>query len=156
MKYIVLCLVALITFSCNLDDGNGTPPEAIDFRAQNEEEIIDYLSENELVSQTTASGLHFIIENQGDGDKPTASSNVSVVYRGTFLNGNVFDESTAEGIAIGLDRVILGWREGIPLFNVGGKGTLIIPAHLAYGSFNTNGIPGGSVLVFDIELLAVN
>jgi len=137
------------------DDKTPTVVEPIDYTAINEEEINAYLVANELESQTTASGLHYIIENQGDGAQPSATSNVTVAYRGYFLDGTVFDQST-DGLSIGLDQVIAGWTEGIPLFNVGGNGVLLIPSHLAYGSFDFNGIPGGSVLVFDIELISVN
>ncbi|TDS15174.1 FKBP-type peptidyl-prolyl isomerase-like protein [Maribacter caenipelagi] len=154
MKYITLLLLVTTMISCGSDD-KTTPLEAIDYTAINEEEINAYLTANELESQTTASGLHYIIENQGDGAKPSASSNVTVAYRGYFLNGTVFDQST-DGLSIGLDQVIAGWTEGIPLFNEGGNGVLLIPSHLAYGSFDFNGIPGGSVLVFDIELISVN
>ena len=52
--------------------------------------------------------------------------------------------------------MISGWTEGIPLFNEGGNGILLIPAHLGYGSFDVNGIPGGSVLIFEVELISVN
>lgn len=154
MKYIAILLLVTTMISCGSDD-KTTPLEAIDYTAINEEEINAYLTANELESQTTASGLHYIIENQGDGAKPSASSNVTVAYRGYFLNGTVFDQST-DGLSIGLDQVIAGWTEGIPLFNEGGNGVLLIPSHLAYGSFDFNGIPGGSVLVFDIELISVN
>ena len=154
MKYIAILLLVTTMISCGSDD-KTTPFEAIDYTAINEEEINAYLTANELKSQTTASGLHYIIENQGDGAKPSASSNVTVAYRGYFLNGTVFDQST-DGLSIGLDQVIAGWTEGIPLFNEGGNGVLLIPSHLAYGSFDFNGIPGGSVLIFDIELISVN
>jgi len=137
------------------DDKTPSVVEPIDYTAINEEEINAYLIANELESQTTASGLHYIIENQGDGAQPSATSNVTVAYRGYFLDGTVFDQST-DGLSIGLDQVIAGWTEGIPLFNEGGNGVLLIPSHLAYGSFDFNGIPGGSVLVFDIELISVN
>jgi len=137
------------------DDKTPTVVEPIDYTVINEEEINAYLVANELESQTTASGLHYIIENQGDGAQPSATSNVTVAYRGYFLDGTVFDQST-DGLSIGLDQVIAGWTEGIPLFNEGGNGVLLIPSHLAYGSFDFNGIPGGSVLVFDIELISVN
>ncbi len=137
------------------DDKTPTVVEPIDYTAINEEEINAYLVANELESQITSSGLHYIIENQGDGAQPSATSNVTVAYRGYFLDGTVFDQST-DGLSIGLDQVIAGWTEGIPLFNEGGNGVLLIPSHLAYGSFDFNGIPGGSVLVFDIELISVN
>ena len=156
MKYIAILLLVTTMVSCgSSDDAKPIVVEPIDYTTINEEEINAYLTANDLVSQTTASGLHYIIENQGDGAKPTATSNVTVAYRGYFLNGNVFDQST-EGLAIGLDQVIAGWTEGIPLFNEGGNGVLLVPSHLGYGSFDYSSIPGGSVLVFDIELLSVN
>ncbi|WP_036154713.1 FKBP-type peptidyl-prolyl cis-trans isomerase [Maribacter forsetii] len=156
MKYLVLFFLATTMVSClSSDDKTPTVVEPIDYTAINEEEINAYLVVNELESQTTASGLHYIIENQGDGAQPSATSNVTVAYRGYFLDGTVFDQST-DGLSIGLDQVIAGWTEGIPLFNEGGNGVLLIPSHLAYGSFDFNGIPGGSVLVFDIELISVN
>ncbi|MCX6297073.1 MAG: FKBP-type peptidyl-prolyl cis-trans isomerase, partial [Bacteroidetes bacterium] len=60
-----------------------------------------------------------------------------------------------EGITFGLNEVIKGWTEGIPYFKKGGKGKLIIPADLGYGSDDYNGIPGNSVLIFDIKLIDV-
>ena len=155
MKKLCLLLLVATAFSCKLDSNND-PLEPIDFRAENEEQITDYLAANDLVATKTASGLYYIIENQGDGAKPTATSNVTVAYKGYFLNGTVFDQSNADGISFGLNQVISGWTEGIPLFNEGGNGVLLIPSHLGYGSFNSNGIPGGSVLVFDVNLISVN
>lgn len=157
MKYIAFLFLLTSLVSCKLSDDTNTTTvvEPIDYTETNEAEINAYLEDNSLESQKTASGLHYIIENQGDGAAPTATSNVTVAYKGYFLNGTVFDQSE-EGITIGLDQVISGWTEGIQLFNEGGNGMLLIPAHLGYGSFDYNGIPGGSVLVFDIELLSVN
>ncbi|VXC28723.1 FKBP-type peptidyl-prolyl cis-trans isomerase [Maribacter litoralis] len=157
MKYIAFLFLLTSLVSCKLSDDTNTTTvvEPIDYTETNEAEINAYLEDNSLESQKTASGLHYIIENQGEGAAPTATSNVTVAYKGYFLNGTVFDQSE-EGITIGLDQVISGWTEGIQLFNEGGNGMLLIPAHLGYGSFDYNGIPGGSVLVFDIELLSVN
>ncbi|SIQ62286.1 FKBP-type peptidyl-prolyl cis-trans isomerase [Maribacter ulvicola] len=156
MKYLILLFITTTMVSClSSDDKDPINVDPIDYTTINEEEIKTYLTANDLESQTTASGLHYIIENQGDGVKPSASSNVTVIYKGYFLDGTVFDQNTA-GLAIGLNQVIKGWTEGIQLFNEGGKGILLVPSHLAYGSFNYNGIPGGSVLIFDIELKSVN
>lgn len=93
---------------------------------------------------------------QGTGTQPTAASNVTVAYKGYFTNGNVFDQSKAEGISFGLNQVIKGWTEGIPYFKTGGSGVLLIPSHLGYGSTNNGPIPGGSVLIFDVKLISVN
>jgi FKBP-type peptidyl-prolyl cis-trans isomerase FkpA len=100
--------------------------------------------------------LYYVINNTGTGAQPSASSNVTVAYKGYFTNGNVFDKSDASGISFPLQNVIKGWTEGIPLFKEGGNGILLIPSHLGYGSSNGNGIPGGSVLVFDVKLIKVN
>jgi len=157
MKYPAFLLLVLLIASCKLDSSNEVEPtEPIDYEAQNEEQIMTYLEANDLVSQKTLSGLHYIVENQGDGAQPIATSNVTVAYKGYFLNGSVFDQSSEAGISIGLNQVIKGWTEGIPYFNEGGNGVLLIPAHLGYGSFNSNGIPGGSVLLFDVNLISVN
>ena len=104
------------------------------------ETVTDYTAKNE----------------QGTGTQPTAASNVTVAYKGYFTNGNVFDQSKAEGISFGLNQVIKGWTEGIPYFKAGGSGVLLVPAHLGYGSYNYGPIPGGSVLIFDVKLISVN
>jgi len=87
---------------------------------------------------------------------PTFTDNVTVAYKGYFLDGSVFDQSNEAGISFNLQGVISGWTEGITYFKEGGSGMLLIPAHLGYGSYNFNGIPGGSVLVFEVNLISVN
>ncbi len=156
MKYIALLFMAITMVSCLSNDNDPVTTEPVDYTEINEKEINEYLTANELNSETTASGLHYIIENLGDGPKPASgTANVTVAYKGYFLDGTVFDQNN-NGFNTDLNKVIAGWTEGIQLFNEGGSGVLLIPAHLGYGSFDFNGIPGGSVLIFDIELLSVN
>lgn len=88
--------------------------------------------------------------------QPTAASNVTVAYKGYFTSGTVFDQSPSAGISFGLNNVIKGWTEGIPYFKAGGSGILLIPSSLGYGSSDYSGIPGGSVLIFDVNLISVN
>jgi FKBP-type peptidyl-prolyl cis-trans isomerase FkpA len=153
MKYILTSLLALILFiSCNSNDD----PKKTDYTADNEKEIVDYIAKNKLTAQRTDSGLYYVINEPGDGAQPTASSNVTVAYKGYYSNGSVFDQSKAAGISFGLNQVIKGWTEGIPYFKVGGSGILLVPSHLGYGPFDYNGIPGGSVLIFDVKLISVN
>ncbi|ASV32260.1 FKBP-type peptidyl-prolyl cis-trans isomerase [Maribacter cobaltidurans] len=156
MKNITYLLLLVLITSCNLDSGNEVYIDPVDYTALNDKQITDYLTANDLEAEKTASGLYYTIENPGDGAQPTATSNVTVAYKGYYLNGTVFDQSPEDGITIGLNRVIKGWTEGIPYFKEGGNGTLFIPSHLGYGSYDYNGIPGGSVLIFDIKLLSVN
>ena len=152
MKQLLSTLLVLTLFiSCSKDTKTVT-----DYTAKNEQEIKDYLAKNNLTAQRSTSGLYYIINEQGTGTQPTAASNVTVAYKGYFTNGNVFDQSKAEGISFGLNQVIKGWTEGIPYSKTGGSGVLLIPSHLGYGSTNNGPIPGGSVLIFDVKLISVN
>ncbi len=115
--------------------------------------IEEYLAAKNLVAESTASGLHYIIEEPGTGGHPSKEDKVTVHYKGYFFDGNVFDETTTSPITFPLDGVILGWQEGIPLFQKGGKGKLLIPSGLAYGPSGRNEIPPRTPLIFDVELV---
>lgn len=118
------------------------------------EKIEDYLAKNNLVAQSTASGLYYIITQEGTGDHPTLQSTVKVRYKGYRLNGDVFDQTSGTSTAtFPLTQLILGWQEGIPLLKKGGKGTFFCPSDLAYGSQQVGDIPPNSVLIFEIELV---
>lgn len=152
MKYSPYVALLFLFVACIGDKKS----DKIDFKAQNEEEITKYIADNNLVAQRSDSGLYFIVDAVGSGAKPSATSNVTVAYKGYFLDGSVFDESDAQGISFGLQRVIKGWTEGITYFKEGGNGMLLVPAHLGYGSIDKRGIPGGSVLIFEVKLISVN
>lgn len=115
--------------------------------------IEQYLADNGLTAQSTASGLHYIIEDAGSGGHPTVANEVSVLYKGYFLDGTVFDQTQGQSITFPLANVITGWQEGIPLFQKGGKGVLLLPSALAYGKYPPSGIPKNAVLIFDVELV---
>jgi FKBP-type peptidyl-prolyl cis-trans isomerase len=154
MKHLFAALLALTLFiSCTKDVEPTTP---IDYTAKNEQEIKDYVAKNNLTAQRSETGLYYVINEPGTGAQPTATSNVTVAYKGYYTNGTVFDQSSAAGISFGLNQVIKGWTEGIPHFKTGGNGILLVPAHLGYGSYDSRGIPGGSVLIFDVKLISVN
>jgi peptidyl-prolyl cis-trans isomerase A (cyclophilin A) len=108
-------------------------------------------------TQTTASGLRYIVQKEGSGTPPNAGSTVTVHYVGTFLDGSKFDSSVDRGqpATFPLNRVITGWTEGLQLVKPGGKITLVIPPNLAYGEAGRPGIPPNSWLAFDIELISV-
>ena len=108
---------------------------------------------------STASGLQYQVLNQDSGTvHPKASDTVTVHYHGTLIDGTVFDSSVERGepIAFPLDRVIKGWTEGVQLMVEGDKYRFFIPSELAYGNRSTGKIGGGSVLIFDVELLKIN
>ena len=124
------------------------------FKHQNEEEIKAYIKANKLDAQKTDSGLYYSIFKEGDGKHPSTDSNITIAYFGYFTNGDAFDQN--ESLEINMSEVIPGWIEGIPFFKEGGEGILLVPAHLAYGIEDHGSIPGGSVLIFDIQLISVN
>ena len=97
----------------------------------------------------------------GDGAEAVAGKKVTVHYRGTLLNGNVFDESYKRGepfvFTLGVGQVIKGWDQGFAGMKVGGSRRLVIPADLGYGARGAGGvIPPNAALIFEVEMLGVN
>jgi FKBP-type peptidyl-prolyl cis-trans isomerase FkpA len=135
--------------------GSCAKKKAREKAEENDREIVQYLGDNNITATKTDTGLYYVIDSTTNGQKPTATDNVTVRYKGYYTNGSVFDESSAAGASFNLQSVIQGWTEGIPLFPEGAKGKLFIPAHLGYGLKDYNDIPGGSVLIFDIFLIEV-
>lgn len=127
-----------------------------DYLLENETAILNYIEINNLVATKTDSGLYYVVNNEGTGTNPTSNSNVTVAYKGYFLDGTVFDESDANGISFNLNQVIPGWTEGITYFKEGGDGILLIPYNLGYGVNGNNAIPKVSVLIFDVNLKSIN
>src|SRR5690606_35253514 len=107
---------------------------------------------------TTASGLQYEIVKKAEGAQPKVDDIVTVHYEGRLTDGSVFDSSIERGSPIDLPvgGVIPGWVEGLQLMHVGEKFKLYIPSELAYGEQSPSPmIPPSSVLVFDLELLAI-
>ena len=95
----------------------------------------------------------------GDGPVPEPTDLVKVRFRGTLVDGKVFDSSYKRGqsISFPLNRVIAGWTEGLQLMKEGAKYELVIPAKLGYGPKGAGGvIPPDATLVFEVELLKVH
>jgi peptidyl-prolyl cis-trans isomerase A (cyclophilin A) len=116
------------------------------------------LNEKYSAAKTTASGLKYIIEKEGEGSNPVASNTVTVHYTGTLITGKKFDSShdRRQPATFPLNQVIPGWTEGLQLIKPGGKVKLIIPPNLGYGSREVGGvIPANSWLIFEVELLSV-
>ncbi len=107
---------------------------------------------------TTESGLQYEVVKKAEGAQPKATDVVTVHYEGKLTDGSVFDSSIERGSPIDLPvgGVIPGWVEGLQLMHVGEKYKLYIPSELAYGEQSpTPAIPANSVLVFDLELIAI-
>ena len=118
-----------------------------------------FLANNAKVEgvKTTVSGLQYKVIKEGEGSSPKETDKVTVHYVGTLLDGSTFDSSRERGepATFGLNQVIPGWTEGLQLMKVGSTYEFYIPSDLAYGDQGNQGIPGGSVLKFEVELLGI-
>ena len=107
-----------------------------------------------------ATKLQITDERVGTGPVAKVGDTLSMNYKGTLLNGKVFDQSYGRGpfeFQLGQGMVIEGWDKGIVGMKVGGKRKLVIPAKMAYGAQSPSpDIPANSTLVFEVELLSVN
>ena len=121
-------------------------------------EMQAYFAENHIVASPTASGLYYVMTEEGNGEMPAKGDNVKVHYTGKLLNGKVFDSSIERGepieVPIGMGYVIPGWDEGIMMMSKGEKGVLYIPYYLGYGDRGAGAdIPPFANLIFEVELV---
>ncbi|NLD94632.1 MAG: FKBP-type peptidyl-prolyl cis-trans isomerase [Fibrobacter sp.] len=128
--------------------------------ANNKKAGEDFLAANKTKEgvKTTESGLQYIVVKEGTGANPVATDKVKVHYKGTLLDGKVFDSSydRKEPAVFGLNQVIPGWTEGIQLMKVGSTYKFWIPADLAYGERQAGQEIGpNSTLCFEVELLDI-
>lgn len=148
MKNLLIALFGalILCTSCNKDS---------DSAARNKTEIEKYIADKGWVAKSTASGLYYVIDVPGAAQRPVATSTVTIHYVGTLIDGTKFDSSRDRGepFTSSLQNLIEGWKEGIPYFGKGGKGKLLIPGNLGYGSSGSGAIPGNAVTIFDIELI---
>ena len=156
-RAVPACLAAAAAWLSACDSTNpssdpetGTPGEAVIFE----------IDEEAMANPgSTASGLQFIVIEEGSGESPPAGSRVRVHYTGMLEDGTVFDSSYKRNqpfeFELGIGQVIAGWDEGIALMKVGAKYRLIIPPELGYGERGAGGglIPPNATLLFDVELL---
>ena len=103
--------------------------------------------------QKTASGLLYKVIKEGKGEKPTATSNLKINYKGTLIDGKQFDANKNTTMNVG--QVVPGFREALMLMTPGSTYQVYIPAELGYGLRQTGSIPVNSTLIFDIDLLEV-
>jgi FKBP-type peptidyl-prolyl cis-trans isomerase len=143
---VAFVFVAVLAFRPNLFSSQGS---SLGSNVIEPKETID-MSDGELIIEDLS---------LGEGEAVKAGDAISIHYHGTLTDGTVFDSSVERGVpfetTIGVGQLISGWDQGIPGMKVGGKRRLTIPPNLAYGNRATGGIPAGSTLIFEVELLDI-
>ncbi len=124
------------------------------------ENILSIINRNESSYSKNMNTSEIIIEDTvvGTGQEALPGRQVTVEYTGKFTNGKVFDTSVGRGpfsFVLGAGQVIQGWDKGVVGMKVGGKRMLTVPPEYGYGANDYGPIPGGSTLVFEVELLGV-
>ena len=163
---------ALITDAwCQRKNGSWrkfmSPPSAtpVIFPLSNLDSIRQAGKDDQLIQSAIASGktdavnnkkgLYYTILKEGNGKEISANDSVTIFYKGyLFSDGTVFDETKDKPSTYQLNRLIIGWQQGVPLIKTGGKIKLLIPSGLAY-NIRTRAakIPPNSILVFEIEVV---
>ena len=125
-------------------------------KSENTETLEEYIKRAGITDAVKDSrGFYYKIINEGQGNNPTATSKVTVFYKGTLTNGSIFDQTSNSPVSFGLNQVILGWQYGVPLIKPGGKIILYLPPSLGYGSQAAGTIPPNSVLIFEVQLVSI-
>ena len=161
---IVVCVVVLV-----VSQFTNQPNAIADRLTQNQPQIAQVIekptsntmSDDDNKVVTTASGLKYVVLNEGTGATPKTGQTVVVHYTGTLEDGTKFDSSRDRGqpfsFKLGVGQVIKGWDEGLSTMKVGDRRKLTIPPELGYGARGAGGtIPPNATLIFDVELLKIS
>jgi len=168
-KFLMIAPLAALMMACGGEEEITTPPIEKEIVEEIVEEVIPevqwvadttaddeikaYLKKNKWTGVRHESGMYIVTDSAGTDEHPNLSHEVTIFYQGYLLDGTKFDGTVDAPATFGLTQLITGWQIGIPMFGLGGKGKLIIPSGLAYGDQDNGQIPGGSTLMFEIELV---
>lgn len=122
-------------------------------------DLAKYILDNKIKNTPSESGLYYIETKKGNGKQVMPGDTVQVLYKGTFIDGTVFEDNSKAPqpieFPIGVEQVIAAWDEGLTKMKVGGKAKLICPYTIAYGPRGNRGIPPFATLIFEIEMVGV-
>ena len=149
--------LAVVILGCNSNAATLMTPEE---RLIYDVNVIDsYLTENNIEAVKLESGVRYVIKEMGAGPLPTKDNCVRFKYDGYVLyETNFFDsnQTAAGGLKIALKSLISGMQIGLKQMPVGTKGTVFIPSNLGYGGTPQPGIPGYSILRFEVEVTGLS
>ncbi len=123
--------------------------------ATEKQQILEAIRSGKIDTTASVNGVYYKILKEGDGDKVTINDTLLVHYKGSLLNGFVFNETKEKPASFPLKRLIKGWQMGLPFCRQGGKIRLVIPSSMAYSIRSLGEIPPNSVLIFDVEVLEI-
>lgn len=113
------------------------------------------------LADSTSSGIYYIETSAGTGVSPSFGKSVSLKIEARLIDGRIFDTSLNYAFTVGSKQVVPGLEEAVQLMKVGGKGTVVLPYYMAYGTnaeINIDKqivIPWYSTIVYDLQLLSV-
>lgn len=126
-------------------------------KGKEEKEMQDYFTAKNIKStQKAPLGTYVLINEKGSGDSVVRGKFVTVKYDGRLMKDEQQFDAGVYTFQIQVGNAIMGWHDGLTLFNQGGKGVLFVPASLGYGEQGSGPIPPGAGLKFDVEILSVN
>jgi FKBP-type peptidyl-prolyl cis-trans isomerase FkpA len=156
-KCLFIATLAVVLFACSKTSDTVVNNCVSTLGVPSDSEIAvlqTYINSKGITATKDSRGFFYTILGPGYGiDFPNASSTVTVKYKGSLMNGTIFDSTvTGSTATFPLSGVITGWRYGIPLIKKGGVINLYLPPSLAYGCAAQSGIPAGSPLIFNVEI----
>jgi FKBP-type peptidyl-prolyl cis-trans isomerase FkpA len=143
MKNILYLFVFFALFSC----GGYSKKEKDQF----DQKILSYLKKNKINAKKSSSGVYTATLAQGTGEAVKHNDIVRVIYKGSLLNGKIFDKQLSP-IELKLKDMIPAWREALLDLKEGSSILIITPPYMAYGNQKVGKIPENSILIFDITL----
>lgn len=152
---VVLLFSVFLFTGCLKEDKTVCSYNVCDLKAPESEiaAVKSYLDISGIEATKHCSGMYYSIVEPGSGDRvPDICSSIHIKYSGKFTDETSFDANT-NGITFQLGNLIEGWKKGLFLIGKGGKINLYVPPTLGYGPRDYMGIPGNSILVFQIELI---
>ncbi|HMD01042.1 MAG TPA: DUF3472 domain-containing protein, partial [Ferruginibacter sp.] len=132
---------------------------------KNEDSLAESIKENTAMTDAIQSGkfdttgvingVYYKILKDGSGPYVSVNDSVVVKYKGSLLNGSIFDETKDKPVTFPLKRLIRGWQSAMPMCKVGGKIRMMIPSSMGYSIRNLGIIPPNSILIFEVEVLDI-
>ncbi len=124
-------------------------------QVKSEEFLAKNVTKNGIVA--LPSGVQYRIIDEGEGARPSMDSTVKVHYRGSKMDGHEFDSSFARGVPeeFGVNSVLKGWQEVLPLMKTGATWQIFVPPELAFGARGNPPVGPNEALMFDLKLVEI-